>query len=410
VSVGLYAFLVKSTLLLSLPTDLSGWGELQSRDAQQIVGGANHISGELRLDLSDEAGFSESTYGLHPAKDFLEALSRLLAHGIALTARGACIQPRRNVILDLSDVRRDVALPEQFDERFVVIALVGSERAHVLPRLPSEVQQRRGGAQFGQRGGGHGHVDQQAVAVFHERVRPVGEFRWLAVTFAHEFRLGIGTGFARGVTALLAPEIDHARAITTRARRLAVFSLEALERRPRLDQRAIDREVLIRQQPLGARLLDDASKERPRDIVLDQARPVYRERRVIKREALQIHVQEPAKQHVVVEHLAEQALGPHRIQRDQETALQQPLGGNRGSAAVGVHRLQHGTHRTEFGIGLCLDRPQRVIRRDAFFDREIAEQAALRINVTARSCSPVNGLSSRTGQHEGGSGCFSTTC
>ena len=95
----------------TLRADLSGRGDLQSREAQQIVGSTDQVGSELGLGLSDEARLAQSTHGLHPAEDFLDALPFPLAHGIARMARGPCIEAQRGATLDSSDVRPPAVRP-----------------------------------------------------------------------------------------------------------------------------------------------------------------------------------------------------------------------------------------------------------------------------------------------------------
>jgi len=57
---------------------------------------------------------------------------------------------------------------------------------------------------------------------------------------------------------------------------------------------------------------------------------------LIQPRILQTHVQEPAEQNVVVEHLAEQPIRAHRIQRNEQLALEQPLRWDRRPPGIGV--------------------------------------------------------------------------
>src|SRR4051794_8813878 len=74
------------------------------------------------------------------------------------------------------------------------------------------------------------------------------EFGFLATSFAIEPRLRIRARGMRGVAGLLAVEIALAIAARTGWIARAVLRLEALHRGPGHDLRAIDREMLVRQQ------------------------------------------------------------------------------------------------------------------------------------------------------------------
>src|SRR6185437_1976373 len=89
-------------------------------------------------------------------------------------------------------------------------------------------------------------------------VTRIAELGFLARSLAGQQRFGIGGGLMSIVAALLAVEIDAAVAGIVIGRGIGcalVFALEALVPRPRLDQRAVNREVLIRKQTLRAGLL-----------------------------------------------------------------------------------------------------------------------------------------------------------
>lgn len=61
----------------------------ESCHSQQVVGGAHHIGGELRLRDPDEAALSHVTHGVHPTEDFLDSLALSLVDAVALVVRGA---------------------------------------------------------------------------------------------------------------------------------------------------------------------------------------------------------------------------------------------------------------------------------------------------------------------------------
>ena len=89
----------------------------------------------------------------------------------------------------------------------------------------------------------------------------------------------------RRVGALLAMEVD--RRVARVVRRIPVLGLlvpraKALDRRPRLDQRAVHCEVLVAHQARSARLVHDGDEERAGHIVLQQAVPVPRKRAVVE--------------------------------------------------------------------------------------------------------------------------------
>src|SRR5579884_1037829 len=90
-----------------------------------------------------------------------------------------------------------------------------------------------------------------------------------------------GTTF---IARLFAVEIDLRVLSPTGGRRLVlvalVLLLEALERGPRLDQRAVDGEVLVADKALTARACDDRVEEIRGHVVLQEPRSVQRKDRI----------------------------------------------------------------------------------------------------------------------------------
>jgi hypothetical protein len=78
VAVFLCSFMPDSRSFASLRAHLS-CGRLQSRHAKQVVRRADQVRSELGLGDAHEAALPQSAYCLHPAEDFLDALSLSLA-------------------------------------------------------------------------------------------------------------------------------------------------------------------------------------------------------------------------------------------------------------------------------------------------------------------------------------------
>jgi hypothetical protein len=178
----------------------------------------------------------------------------------------------------------------------------------------------------------------------------------LPIATTHELRLRIGAAFVRVVPAPLAPEVDHAGTITAGLRRTATLPPQALQARPRLDQRRDHREVLGRQEPVAPREPNHLVEEAARHVSLNEALSQAREVGLIEPALLETHVHEPAVQQVVVELLAERS-----IRTD------------------GVKRVELGIDPLQCRLGVRLDRPQRVIGGDARVRREIRKQVRRRI-------------------------------
>ena len=145
----------------------------------------------------------------------------------------------------------------------------------------------------------------------------------VVVALAIEPRLGIRRRLVRLVAAFLAVEV-HRRVARIVGRRavLRALLLEALERRPRFDQRAVDGEVFGRHQAALLRDRDHTFEEEPRHVGLEHSLLVLREARRVEALLVEVHVEEEAEQQVVVEPLAELSLATHREERDQQASLQ----------------------------------------------------------------------------------------
>ena len=99
--------------------------------------------------------------------------------------------------------------------------------------------------------------------------------------------------------------------------RLGLLRFEAFVRRPGFDQRAINREVLVRQKRFHLLMFEKLGHKLLEHIAFLKAFPVLGEYgrvpdRIVRREA-----DEPAKQQIVVELLHQLALGADRIEHLQ---------------------------------------------------------------------------------------------
>ena len=112
----------------------------------------------------------------------------------------------------------------------------------------------------------------------------------------------------------------------------AVLGLEALHRGPGLDQRAINREVLIRQQPLHAWERQKSGQKPGGDVAFEQPVAVLGEGGRVPDRIVDAEPDKPAEQEIVIQPLHQQALGADRVERLQEHRPQQPLRRDRGPA------------------------------------------------------------------------------
>ena len=175
-------------------------------------------------------------------------------------------------------------------------------------------------------------VHHQAVAVLHHHMSHVAQLGGLPGRLLVQPGVGIGGRGVRLVAALLAVKI--ALAVATRRRRLAaaVLRTEALHRRPGLDQRAVHREMLGREQRLDLRIGQDRRQEPAGDVAFQQPIAVLGEHRHVPHRRVHRQPDEPAEQHVVGDLLHQLPLRADREQRLQQQRPQQLLRRDRGPA------------------------------------------------------------------------------
>src|SRR6516165_1894519 len=377
---GLYKrFPCSSMLITELQRHLP-WERSQTTQPQQVIGRTHKVGVQLHAGNATKARATQSAPALHPAEDFLDPLALSLADPVALMPSRTGIEPWGIAALDLRNVRADAPAAKEVHKRLAVIAPAATEtrRLQTLAGLALEQLCRRSRLALEHRA--HADVHAQPVAVLHERVSAKAQLGFLAGALAGRECLRITGRSMRIVGALRAAEIHSAPTIRRRWR--TVFGLEALLSRPRLDQRAVHGQVLRGEQTFLASELHDRIEEALRQVLVHQSLAQAREVRLVEPRVLQTHVQEPAEQNVVVEHLAEQPVRAHRVQCDQQLPLQQPLRRNRGPASLGVKRVELTRQLLQHSIGVCLDATQRVIAWYSRLGREVAEHLRLRVDLS----------------------------
>src|ERR1700740_38011 len=189
---------------------------------------------------------------LAPAKSFLDALADALARPIAPVACGACIDRRAaRAGAVLGHVRGDTQRAALSHELTGVIGFVCRQRA--ARALSVTFHQADARLALGEaRRFGELHIYGQALAVLHQHMSHVIELGQMPLALAKELRLRLVRGDVRLVGAPLTMEV-HVR-VATRGRRiiLAIAPAHTLDRRPRLNEGAIDAKVLRGQQPLAS--------------------------------------------------------------------------------------------------------------------------------------------------------------
>jgi len=174
---------------------------------KEVVGRANEPRSEIRALDAFEAGLAEQAYRLRPPEELLDSLPDPLADPVPGMPRRPAINGWAMVV-DHGDVRSNIPSATRLDELPRVIAAVSSQRdwRRSWQVLVDHLQCRL--ALRGPVGGRDENVDDQPVAVLHQRVLRKGEPGFPADSFAHQPCLGISRRLVRLVAPLLAAKVD----------------------------------------------------------------------------------------------------------------------------------------------------------------------------------------------------------
>ena len=158
----------------------------------------------------------------------------------------------------------------------------------------------------------------------------------------------------------------------------AVLRLKTLHGGPRLDQGAVDREVLVRQQRLDRRVRQDRGHDLARHVGGQQPVAVLAEHRGDPDRVVDAEPDEPPEQQVVI-HLLHQL--PLRADREQDLEKARPdqaLRRDGGAAEVGVERIELGIEARQRVVHDLPDLAKRMTRWDPLLKVHIAEQRSAR--------------------------------
>src|SRR6267378_360936 len=311
---------------------------------------------------------------LEPAEDFFYSFAPPLAEQVAGVASAASVD--RAVDL-LRNVRGDSILTQGAHQLLLIVTLVGAQRDSTLARDLCCHRQRR--HRLGLAAGlSQASVDHQAVAIIHLHVPRIAEPGLFARPFAGQARFRIGGRLVSCVGAPLTMKVDaRVAGIVGRGWLVVPFALETLMSGPGLDQRAVDRKMLVREQSLGARLLDYRVEKALCYLAHQQALPILREDRHVPDRIVDVEPHKPAKQEVVIELLHQQPLAAHRVQHLQQQRAQKLLRRNRRPPAAGVDRVEAPRRLLEGRIYHYSDGSQRMILWYSPLRRYVAEHSAL---------------------------------
>jgi hypothetical protein len=294
----------------------------QLRDPDDVVGcGAE---GEAPADIfqAPDLRLSHAGRRFHPPKPFPDVFTDPLGVCVAGVSVGAPVNgPLAAGIL--RDVRRHVHLAKLGHKVGSIKALVGCKGDWVRPlgALLDHLQRRQA---FGMaRDPRQARIDIDPIPVFHQRMPDEAELGLLTRTLAIKRGAGIRGGDVRLVASLLALEVDLGVA-TSAGRWLFIIvalictRLEALQARPRFNQRAVGRKMRRLQKPLHARQRQHVDGEFGCKVARQKLVPVLGEDRMIPDRVINPKPHEPAEQKIKLQTLHQLAFGTDGIEGLQQ--------------------------------------------------------------------------------------------
>ena len=228
----------------------------------------------------------------------------------------------------------------RLDPRARVIGLVAADGA---ARRPASLQQRGRRVAFRRAARRHdAGIDDQAVAILHQHFarHTPASLRGPAPSWPSRRRDRSSTDacvFERRspwkFTVGLPGSSSLGPALVPSLRR------ETLLAGPRLEQRAVDREVLVREQPVAPAPASSTASKNCRAMSPASSRSRFlRERRRRPHRVVHRQADKPAEQQVVVQLLHQQPLAPHGVEHLQQQRAQQLLRRDRRPTRLRVHR------------------------------------------------------------------------
>src|SRR6266508_3011952 len=246
----------------------------------------------------------------------------------------------------------------------------------VATHLFGEVQSRVALGSAGRRR--HASRNRQAITILHQQMAGVAQLRFFAFALAAQHRIRISSRLMSFVRALLAVKV-HCRVAGIISWRLVllILRLEAFQTGRCFQQRAVNREVLITEQFMPARLVQHAREELLGDVPAQQPFPILREGGRIPDAVVHVQADEPAKEHIVIQLFHQQPLTAHPIEHMQQQRSQQLLQRDRGPTHPRIKLIELRRQLYKHGIGNLAYRAQRMVLRHSLLWRQITEHSCL---------------------------------
>jgi hypothetical protein len=225
--------------------------------SKQIIGGSHEPPCQLCPELSLKPCLPKPSNHLDPAPNLFNPFPNPLTDLVARMTRCPAINRRSSSSLRiLSHVRRNLSAPEHGHKALRVIPLIRSQGPRTNPLAPLPLQHRLGSFLLRRaRSLGDPHVHQKTIAILHQEMSSIAEFRLLPSTLAHQPTLRIRRRLMGLVASLLPMKVHRGIPRVSIGRSLrAPLSLgpETLQARPSFDQCPVHRKVIVTHQSLDS--------------------------------------------------------------------------------------------------------------------------------------------------------------
>src|SRR5258706_7197473 len=363
----------------------------QVSNADQVVDGGSELEDPTHQPHSAVSGFTQQPHGLQPTEDFFHSFALALTNFITRVASGPLVDRASASLVVLGHMRRYLTGAQICDKVFRVVTLVTGQGDPFLWRPLSQYQQRR----FSFRratGTSQQRIHHQAVAILHQHVALISQFRFAALGLLKESEIGVSTRFVRLIRTFLPMEVYRRiarviRLVVVAALRL-ILRLKTFQAGPPFDHRAVHREMFVRQELFGARQLQHCREELFRDFPSQQSVAVLAERGCIPNLVVHVQADEPAEQHVVLQLLHQHPFAAHRVEHLQQQRAQQPLRRDRRAPDSRIQLVKARRQLLEDFIGHLTHWAQGMIRRHSFLWRNVTVHACLQFVVSPHSVPP----------------------
>ena len=223
-------------------------------DSKQVVCSSHEPSRQVRSAFSLKPCFPKPSNYLEPAPNLFNPFPNPLANCVASVPRRPTINRRSSSSLRvLSHVRRNLSAPQHGDKALGIVPLICPQapRGDSFSCLP--LQHRLGCFLLRCAGGlGYVQIHQKTIAVLHQKMSSIREFRFLPSAFSHQATLRIRRRLMSLVASLLPVKVHRgiARVSVGRSiRGLLSFGPKALHARPGFNQGPVHRKVIRAHQP-----------------------------------------------------------------------------------------------------------------------------------------------------------------